>query len=271
METFFLFSGYFFYVLYFTICLSSVAIKGYGRITKERIFDCSPFLLVFAIIFHGIAIILRWGRLGHGPYLGQYEGLLSGLWISGLFYVHMIIARKNLRRTGIIGGFFIVLWSTWLIITDRADTILPAVYKTWWIVVHILFGKLSYGALFPVFVLSVYYIISRLGDGGGRDTLHGMEKIAYRYMAMAFTFATAMMVGGGIWAQMAWGRAWTWKALEAWSLVLWLIYGLYIHLRITYNSFKKIWVYYIIFAYILTFYNLFGVPFLSATIHKGVL
>jgi ABC-type transport system involved in cytochrome c biogenesis permease subunit len=81
-----------------------------------------------------------------------------------------------------------------------------------------------------------------------------------------------MMVSGGIWAQEAWGREWSWDSLEIWALVVWLSYGLYIHLRISYNAFiKKIWFVYIMFVYFLTFYNLFGIPFYSNIIHKGVI
>ncbi len=272
MEPVFLYASYLLYTLYFIICLTGVLFLQRNKTTGEWILGFSPFLLFSGIGFLGLSILLRWIRLKHGPYLGLYEGLLSGLWISGVFYAHLITARKDLRKTGMVGGFFLVLWSTWLLIADKGDTVLPAVYGTWWIVIHILFGKFSYGALFPIFVIALYHLMSTLQRRGEINDTRDFEKLSYRYMTIVFTFATAMMIGGGIWAQMAWGREWSWGTLEIWSLVLWLIYGLYIHLRLTYyNAFKRSWSFYVIFAYALTFYNLFGIPFLSRTIHRGVL
>ncbi len=231
--------------------------------------EISLYLLMVMVASLGIMIVLRWVRLGHAPYIGQFEGLLSGLWISSLIYTHLIFANRRLRNTGIVGGFFIFLWFSWLMLLNRSDTILPAAYRTWWLVLHVFSGKVSYGLLFPVFVISISYIFNKGEDAMER---RAMETLVYRYMALAFTFATAMMIGGGIWAQKVWGREWMWGSLEIWSLVLWLVYGLYIHLRITYNNvIKRFWSLYGILAYALTFYNLFGIPFLSRTIHKGVL
>ncbi len=271
MEHLFLFAGYIFYLLYLVACSIGLLVWRRPGAKGEWILGLSPFILFSGLGFHGFSILLRWLRLGHGPYLGLYEGLSSGLWLSGLFYAHLITVRKDLRKTGAVGGFFLVLWFTWVLISDRGDTVLPAVYRTWWLVVHVLSGKLSYGAIFPVFVISLYHLISTMQRNGEAYDTGDLERLAYGYMALAFTFATAMMIGGGIWARMAWGREWSWGSLEIWSLVMWLTYGLYIHLRITYNSFKKFWSFYGIIVYALTFYNLFGIPFLSRAIHRGVL
>lgn len=270
MEDLFLYAGYILYILYFISQIIALLLYRQKNIEKSSII-----ILVTGICLHGAALAARWIRLGHAPYLGIYEGLLSGLWVSSVFYAHLIIIKPNFRKTGTAGGFFLVLWYTWLMIIDRSDTVLPAIYDTWWLSVHVLSGKISYGALFPVFILALHHIIvSSIKFSCSHLSIlpTDMEKFAYRYMTMVFTFATAMMISGGIWAQKAWGREWSWESLEVWSLAVWLSYGLYIHMRITYNkTLKKIWGFYVIISYLLTFYNLFGIPFLSEVIHKGVL
>ena len=40
-------------------------------------------------------------------------------------------------------------------------------------------------------------------------------------------------ISGSIWAERAWGSYWSWDPKETWSLVTWIIYALYLHLRIS--------------------------------------
>jgi ABC-type transport system involved in cytochrome c biogenesis permease subunit len=40
------------------------------------------------------------------------------------------------------------------------------------------------------------------------------------------------MTTGSIWANVAWGTYWNWDPKETCSLITWMVYALYIHLRI---------------------------------------
>jgi ABC-type transport system involved in cytochrome c biogenesis permease subunit len=41
-----------------------------------------------------------------------------------------------------------------------------------------------------------------------------------------------MLVLGALWANVAWGRYWSWDPKETAALVTWLIYGAYLHARV---------------------------------------
>jgi len=43
---------------------------------------------------------------------------------------------------------------------------------------------------------------------------------------------TLGVVTGAPWAQTAWGRYWNWDPKETWSLVTWLVYAAYLHVRV---------------------------------------
>jgi len=43
---------------------------------------------------------------------------------------------------------------------------------------------------------------------------------------------TIGIVSGSIWANIAWGSYWSWDPKETWALVTWIIYAIYLHLRI---------------------------------------
>src|SRR5699024_5908873 len=60
-----------------------------------------------------------------------------------------------------------------------------------------------------------------------------LERFAYRLNAVGFVGWTLTVVAGAIWAEAAWGRPWGWDPKETWSLVIWLIYAAYLHVRAT--------------------------------------
>jgi ABC-type transport system involved in cytochrome c biogenesis permease subunit len=50
-------------------------------------------------------------------------------------------------------------------------------------------------------------------------------------MLIGFPFLTLTIVLGALWADIAWGRYWSWDPKESASLVTWLICGAYLHAR----------------------------------------
>ena len=48
---------------------------------------------------------------------------------------------------------------------------------------------------------------------------------------VAFPFLTFGLASGALWADDAWGRYWGWDIKEAWSLLTWLVYAAWFHLR----------------------------------------
>jgi len=49
---------------------------------------------------------------------------------------------------------------------------------------------------------------------------------------IGFPFLSIGIVTGSVWAKYAWGAYWSWDPKETWSLITWLIYIFFLHLRI---------------------------------------
>jgi ABC-type transport system involved in cytochrome c biogenesis permease subunit len=68
-----------------------------------------------------------------------------------------------------------------------------------------------------------------------RETLSGLEKslddVSFRAFAVGIPFLTAGLWMGAFWAQEAWANYWGWDSKENSALITWLIYVVYIHLR----------------------------------------
>jgi cytochrome c-type biogenesis protein CcsB len=83
------------------------------------------------------------------------------------------------------------------------------------------------------FVTSLLYLIGAprnfrgLPDG---DTLDG---VTYRAIGVGFPlFTIGALFAGAVWAQRAWGTPWSWDPKEVSSLIVWLVYAMYLHVRL---------------------------------------
>ena len=75
-----------------------------------------------------------------------------------------------------------------------------------------------------------------------RDKIRGrwlllkkLDQLSFRSIGIGFPFLTIGILSGSIWANEAWGSYWNWDPKETWSLITWLIFAIYLHLRLTQN------------------------------------
>ncbi len=68
-----------------------------------------------------------------------------------------------------------------------------------------------------------------------RETLAGFERslddVSFRAFAVGIPFLTAGLWMGAFWAQEAWANYWGWDSKENSALITWMIYVVYVHLR----------------------------------------
>ena len=58
-----------------------------------------------------------------------------------------------------------------------------------------------------------------------------MDQVSYRAFSVGIPFLTAGLFMGAFWAQEAWANYWGWDSKENAALISWLVYVIYIHLR----------------------------------------
>jgi len=59
-----------------------------------------------------------------------------------------------------------------------------------------------------------------------------LDDLGYRSLLLGFGFLTIGIVSGAVWANEAWGNYWSWDPKETWALITWLVYALYLHVRL---------------------------------------
>ena len=148
---------------------------------------------------------------------------------------------------------------------------LSAALRSWWLLVHILFALTAYGCFAVAFGAAVILLLGeRRKEPAPRGPIPSPERldeIGRGCIFFGFICHTVMVLSGSIWANNSWGRYWGWDPVETWSLVTWLVYGLYAHLRFVRRWKPKHAAWLSVAAFAIVVFSFWGVPHLWKSIH----
>lgn len=96
-----------------------------------------------------------------------------------------------------------------------------------------------------------------------------LDGLTYRAIALGYPlFTVGGLIFGMVWANKAWGRYWGWDPKETWALITFLVYSVYLHVRLT-RGWSGTWTACIsVLGFIVTMFTLFGVNFLISSLHS---
>lgn len=230
--------------------------------------------IVLGVALLTVAIIARWIRIGHGPWINLFELLMSQMWSLGLIFAALYWRLPGLRPSAVI--VLPVMWilGSWVLMLEPEISHFPATYYNVWKWSHVGLGKIFLALLLAAVGLGGVMIL--------RNTVRGkawframpldavIDKLAWRLMMLALVFDSLMLITGAVWAQDAWGRYWAWDSLETSAFLTWIFLAIGLHVRLTYKV--KPWLsgVIIIGVFVMAFSTYFGVPYLSPSAHKGV-
>lgn len=83
-------------------------------------------------------------------------------------------------------------------------------------------------------------------------------------VVLAVVMLTLGMILGAVWAKIAWGHYWTFDPKETWALISWIVYIIYLHLRMNHPLRHREAAFYLIFAFVFVLMCWFGVNYLPA-------
>ena len=130
--------------------------------------------------------------------------------------------------------------------TREAEALMPAL-QSYWLEIHVITIFLAYGAFALSFGTGLMYIwknrkLNVHGDqppiAGGSDAdpglvaLENLDQQTYWLVAIGFIMLGAGIIFGAIWANETWGSYWSWDPKETWSLITWLVYLGFLHMRL---------------------------------------
>lgn len=240
---------------------------------SEKALRIATPVAAIGLAVHTVPLLLRWVRIGHGPYINAYEVLSASVWVGVAFLVVLIVRLPWLRvAAGPVLGLSVILLG-WGVMSSPEVQPLPPTFKGVWLVVHILFAKLAYGSIVVATGVAVAYLVRsrRARAAPGDDSIpaspSSLDDLAYRLVAFGFISLTFMIAAGSIWAHDAWGRFWSWDPLETWSLATWVAYGLFLHARLAYRVKGRISAYAILALMVVSVLAFFVSALVLPTVH----
>ncbi|RJQ52186.1 MAG: cytochrome C biogenesis protein [Actinobacteria bacterium] len=261
-------------VLYLSAALLALAsLLG----SSQKLVAMGVWLAAAGVGVHLLATAVRWIDVGHGPYITRYEGMSSNaLAIAALFLLVQWRFPKVRSIAPYVLAAIVIVMGVAASSPKTADA-LPLTFQSHWLVVHIWFAKLANGALLLGAACAGGYLLKRRRLVGGREEDGGfaeiewLDEFSYKLTAFGFIFLALMIGAGSIWANKSWGSYWSWDAIETWSLVTWIVYGIYLHLRRTFGWKGERAAYLLLAALVVAIASFFFIGLIFTGLHREFL
>lgn len=255
------------------ICYAVSALLYFVHIAKlsRQVERIAVGATALGLVLHTIAMGARTIGAGRLPFSNQYEFALSFAWGIVLSFLVLYL----LYRYGAIGAFVMplaILVMGYASLQNKSVRPLMPALQSMWLTFHVGTAILSYGSFALACAISVIYLID-LKRSDERKILHDSETsdmLSYRVVVFGFLMLSVVIISGAIWAQKAWSRYWAWDPKETWSLITWIIYAIYLHLRLRKNWRGKSAAWFSIIGFVSVIFTFVGVNVLLPSIHSYV-
>jgi len=251
----------------------------FGTVFKsDKVLNVGLWVAMAGLVPHAVAIGVRWVAVGHGPYLGFYEVVSSYAFASVAALGVIAWMRPKLKLVGVLLMPVAVLMLGGAMLAPKSPLEITAKLASYWLTIHVAFAKLSYMSFIAAFALALLFLWRERRGEFKEDSMlsrlpsqAAVDDLSFRFIGVGFIFLSIMIVAGAIWANEAWGRYWGWDPIETWSLISWIVYAGYLHVRLTlgWQGRKAAW--YAAAALPIVLFTLIGVPVIYQSIHGAYL
>ena len=227
---------------------------------------------VTAFLIHTLALAFRGMEAGRLPLTNQYEFATSFAW--GICLCFLVFEKKyHFRALGAFVTPVIFLLIGYAAMQSREVRELMPALRSNWLAIHVSTAIISYGAFGVSFAVSLMFLMrQRMEDSDfWKENVPDGERldmISYRAVSLGFLFLSFVIISGAIWAERAWGSYWSWDPKETWSLITWIIYALYLHLRLSKGWKGKEASLFAVIGFVCVLFTYIGVNLLIPGIHS---
>jgi cytochrome c-type biogenesis protein CcsB len=223
-----------FWMTFWSYLAATVGAAVYAGTRAESARRVLFFVTLVGFVFNTAALIARSFLSGHPPVTNLFEYLSFFAWAIVLGFLFVWRRKGTELLTAFAGTIaFAVIVMASLFPAEASRQLIPAL-QSYWLWVHVSLAILAEAAFAVAFVASLMCLI---GDRRGHTRLPDrnlLDAITYRAIAVGFPlFTVGALFAGAVWAQRAWGSPWSWDPKETSSLIVWLIYAIYLHVRRT--------------------------------------
>lgn len=264
------FEQVFFTLAFVFYILSSIIFFIYIASSKEKFGNIGVILTITGFTIHTIAMVLRIIESGRLPFSNQFEFATSFTWGIVLCYIALHFMYKFTSVGAFVMPLAFLMMGYASMLPKTIKPLMPALQSRW-LSIHVGTAIISYGAFAVACGISLMYLINLYNKD--KVNKHIPDKdicdyLSYRVIAFGYLMLTLVIVTGAIWAKKAWSRYWAWDPKETWSLITWIIYSIYLHLRFNKGWRGKAAAWFSVIGFICVIFTFIGVNILLPGIHS---
>lgn len=251
---------------------------------SDRFGRAAMVVTVVGLVANLINIVTRGIAAGRLPLANVYEFSSAFCFVAVLCWL-VLSARTKARGLGlfVMTPVTLLAFLAGTVLWQKAGPVVASLNSYWkWI--HVTTVSISGSVLLVSGAASVMYLLRHrydrrltehpddveLADSlpGKLPSLQVLDKIAYRTAIVAFPLYTFAIIAGALWAEVAWGRYWSWDPKETVAFISWVFYAGYLHARHTtgWRGVRAAWVNIVGFAAII--FNLFFINYVVSGLHS---
>ncbi|MBU1101477.1 MAG: cytochrome c biogenesis protein CcsA [Bacteroidetes bacterium] len=208
-------------LIYITMFLYLLAMTF--TIRKKSELGKKVFLLGFTVAV--VSFVYRYIDVAHWPMQNLFEVFMS----LGLFiYPISILSEKYLNVRGGASDMLlgvVILFPAGFVFTAEPQQLPPAL-QSWLFAPHVAVYMISYVLMAKAAIQAGFQLKETNNKLSGE-----YEQATYNMVRVGFPFLTLGLILGSWWGKLAWGDFWAWDPKELWSLISWLIFVGYLHVR----------------------------------------
>ena len=246
--------------------LLSVASTMALKEKKTRTVSRATLALAAIMLLHTtVLLILRWMVSGHLPMSNGFETMQFMAWATLVLTLFMGKRFMPVKSFGPLLSSFALLVA---MITDSNPQItqLMPVLQSPLLSVHVMVIMFSYALFGLMALIAIQGLVARRQGNTPKE-----EQLAALSQFLLYPAVSLLAIGifiGAIWANVSWGRYWTWDSKETWALITLLIYSAPLHSSLRWFE-KPLHIHvYMLLAFLSVLMTYFGANYFLAGMHS---
>lgn len=240
---------------------------------KDAIFSCALSFVVVGFSGNLGAIALRWYFEKVPPFVSISETLASGVMIAVFVFLITQFFARNLEAVGVLIMPVCFILLGWAGTMNKAiGGALPDALQSTWLWIRVFAAATGFSGVLLAAAMGLLFLMKEARSGGFYDKLpdlRTLDELSYRFVCGGFILLGLMIISSALWSNQVKGSYWNWDPVEVWSLITWLVYGIYLHLRIIMGWKKHRLAIYSLIAAGIMIASYWGIPFVSSNFHTG--
>lgn len=253
-------------------CISSLCYLLGFIYRKEGLIRRGILFAGLGLLSHTVCLSFYWTRPSHLSF-STFQIINDAAWAGMFVFLSAVLFAGFVRPAGILIMPVTLFLQVWAAISEKKIDMTPASFDTPWFWIHVIASGIAYGFALAAGAVGLLYLLKTKYAGEAfydrMSDLRRLDNTNYFFTGIGFVMLTLMIISGSLWTKQVQGSYWGWDPLEVQSLISWIVYAIWLHLRLTFGWRDKKLAWYSLLAFPVLVIAIWGIPLVPEMFHRG--